>query len=75
MQFGSEEVCLGQCLNSHKSVIVKLIMKSMVRLFVDITLCLEAVCDKLSIKFYEEGEEYEKCAFLKEQLDFIKSLS
>jgi len=27
---------------------------------------------KLAIKFYEEEEEYEKCAFLKKQLDFIK---
>jgi len=30
---------------------------------------------KLAIKFYEEEEEYEKCAFLKKQLDFIKSSS
>ena len=29
----------------------------------------------LSINFYENGEEYEKCAFLKEQLDFVNSLS
>ena len=26
---------------------------------------------KLSIEFYEREEEYEKCAFLKKQLDFI----
>ncbi len=30
---------------------------------------------KLAIKFYEEEEEYERCAFLKKQLDFIKSSS
>jgi len=30
---------------------------------------------KLAIKFYEESEEYEKCFFLKKQLDFVKSLS
>ena len=29
----------------------------------------------LSIQFYESEEEYEKCAFLKKQLDYIKSLS
>ncbi len=29
----------------------------------------------LAIQFYEEEEEYEKCAFLKKQLDYIKSLS
>ena len=29
---------------------------------------------ELAIKFYEEEEEYEKCAFLKKQLDYIKSL-
>ena len=29
----------------------------------------------LSIQFYEEEEEYEKCAFLKKQLDYIKSLT
>ncbi len=29
----------------------------------------------LAIKFYENEEEYEKCALLKEQLDFIKFLS
>lgn len=46
MQFGSEEVCLDQCLNSLKYVIVKLIMKSMGHLFVDTILFLEAVCDK-----------------------------
>jgi hypothetical protein len=26
---------------------------------------------KMSIKFYENEEEYEKCAFLKKQLDFV----
>ncbi len=30
---------------------------------------------KMSIKFYEREEEYEKCAFLKKQLDYIKSLT
>lgn len=30
---------------------------------------------KLAIQFYEEEEEYEKCAFLKKQLDYIKSSS
>lgn len=30
---------------------------------------------KLAIQFYENEEEYEKCAFLKKQLDYIKSLS
>lgn len=29
----------------------------------------------LAIKFYENEEEYEKCAFLKKQLDFVKSLT
>ena len=29
----------------------------------------------LAIQFYEEEEEYEKCAFLKKQFDYIKSLS
>ena len=29
----------------------------------------------LAIKYYESEEEYEKCAFLKKQLDFTKSLS
>lgn len=29
----------------------------------------------LAIQFYEEEEEYEKCAFLKKQLDYIKSSS
>ena len=29
----------------------------------------------LIIQFYEKEEEYEKCAFLKKQLDYIKSLS
>ena len=29
----------------------------------------------MSIKFYESEEEYEKCALLKKQLDYIKSLS
>ena len=29
----------------------------------------------ISIKFHEQEEEYEKCAFLKKQLDFIKTLS
>ena len=29
----------------------------------------------LAIKYYESEEEYEKCAFLKKQLDFVKSLS
>ena len=28
-----------------------------------------------AINFYESEEEYEKCAFLKKQLDFVKSLS
>jgi len=28
---------------------------------------------EMSIGFYEEEEEYEKCAFLKKQLDFVKS--
>lgn len=28
----------------------------------------------LSINFYENEEEYEKCAFLKEQLDFVNFL-
>ena len=41
----------------------------------------EENCDKLikaykmSIKFYENEEGYEKCAFLKKQLDFVNSLS
>lgn len=41
----------------------------------------EENCDKLikaykmSIEFYENEEEYEKCAFLKKQLDFVNSLS
>jgi hypothetical protein len=30
---------------------------------------------KMSIGFYENEEEYEKCAFLKKQLDFIRSSS
>jgi hypothetical protein len=30
---------------------------------------------KMSIEFYENEEEYEKCALLKKQLDFIKFLS
>ncbi len=29
---------------------------------------------QMSIKFYEQREEYEKCAFLKKQLDYTKSL-